>query len=160
MVRVSWWRSSCVRNGAFIYLRQLNKLRNYYAEFSLFGRTDIYLISSNSPIDALSINRRQYLQRQTATGGGYIAIITTLSPSSAAQAATNTKSRTDGYAIQHTEREWAYILSGPQYNILRRGGTERQKGSILNTFTAKDVGLYRCAGCNTPLFSSQDKFSR
>ena len=120
------------------------------------------IISSNSPVDALSINRRQYLQRQAATGGGYIAIIATLSPSSAsaAQAAADTKSRTDGYAIQHTEREWAYILSGPQYNILRRGGTERQKGSLLNTFTTKDVGLYRCAGCNTPLFSSQDKFSR
>ena len=126
----------------------------------LFLAALIYtIISSNSAIDALSINRRQYLQRQTATGGGYIAIIATLAPSSA-QAATDTKSRTDGYAIQHTEREWAYILSGPQYNILRRGGTERQKGSILNTFTAKDVGLYRCAGCNTPLFSNQDKFSR
>ena len=105
--------------------------------------------------DALSINRRHYLQRQT----GYIATITTpiLTPSCAQ--ASNTKSRTDGYQVQHSEREWAYILSGPQYNILRQGGTERQKSSILNTFTTDNVGTYVCAGCNTPLFDSKDKFS-
>ncbi len=57
--------------------------------------------------------------------------------------------------------EWCmqYILSGAQYNILRKGGTERQKSSILNTFTNANVGIYTCAGCNTPLFSSADKFS-
>ena len=108
--------------------------------------------------DALSINRRRYLQRQT----GYIAITTSTSTSiltpSCAQAS-NTKSRTDGYKVQHAEREWAYILSGPQYNILRQGGTERQKSSILNTFTTDNVGTYVCAGCNTPLFDSKDKFS-
>jgi peptide-methionine (R)-S-oxide reductase len=53
-----------------------------------------------------------------------------------------------------------YILSGAQYNILRKGGTERQKSSILNTYTTENVGTYVCAGCNTPLFSSADKFSR
>jgi peptide-methionine (R)-S-oxide reductase len=73
--------------------------------------------------------------------------------------ATSTKNRSDGYAVQHTEREWAYILGGAQYNILRQGGTERQKSSILNTFTSENVGTYICAGCATPLFSSEDKFS-
>ena len=113
-------------------------------------------------VDALSINRRHYLQKQT---GGCIASLTTTSlilttpSSSSAQAANEIKSRTDGYSIQHTEREWAYILSGPQYNILRRGGTERQKSSILNTFTSANVGTYTCAGCNTPLFESDSKFS-
>lgn len=69
------------------------------------------------------------------------------------------KSRSDGYAVQHTEREWAYLLGGAQYNILRQGGTERQRSSILNTFTSETVGTFRCAGCDTPLFSSQDKFA-
>jgi peptide-methionine (R)-S-oxide reductase len=71
---------------------------------------------------------------------------------------TNVKSRSDGYAVQHTEREWAYLLGGAQYNILRQGGTERQRSSILNTFTSENVGTYVCAGCDTPLFSSKDKF--
>lgn len=73
--------------------------------------------------------------------------------------ADNPKSRTEGYAVQHTEREWAYLLSGPQYNILRRGGTERQKSSILNTYTSENVGTYICAGCQTPLFESSAKFN-
>mmetsp|Transcript_20575 Transcript_20575/g.51177 ORF Transcript_20575/g.51177 Transcript_20575/m.51177 type:complete len:306 (+) Transcript_20575:61-978(+) len=74
-------------------------------------------------------------------------------------AAKTDKSRTEGYAVQHTEREWAYLLSGAQYNILRRGGTERQKSSILNTYTSSNEGSYVCAGCQTPLFDSKDKFS-
>lgn len=73
--------------------------------------------------------------------------------------ASSTKSRSDGYAVQHTDREWAYLLGGAQYNILRQGGTERQRSSILNTFTSENIGTYVCAGCDTSLFSSVDKFS-
>lgn len=77
----------------------------------------------------------------------------TINPSKAY--ADTLKSRTDGYRVQYTEREWAYLLSGAQYNILRQGGTERQRSSILYPFTKIDhIGTYRCAGCNTPLFSS------
>jgi len=66
------------------------------------------------------------------------------------------KSRSDNYDVQYTDREWAYLLSGKQYNILRQGGTERQYSSILeNEF--RD-GTYRCAGCDTPLFTSSSKF--
>lgn len=95
-------------------------------------------------------HRRQVLQ------SAFVATLATTTTATAAQAA---KSRTDGYSVQHTDREWAYLLSGPQYNILRQGGTERQKSSILNTFDEKNVGTYSCAGCDTPLFSSTDKFS-
>jgi peptide-methionine (R)-S-oxide reductase len=70
--------------------------------------------------------------------------------------AMNAKSRTEGYAVQHTEREWAYLLSGAQYNILRQGGTERPNSSILEGEERK--GEFRCAGCNTPLFTSSAKF--
>ena len=114
----------------------------------IFAQLFIALMHIICTIDALSINRRHYLQKQT--GGCIASLILTNNPASA-QAANEMKSRTDGYAIQHTEREWAYILSGSQYNILRRGGTERQKSSILNTFTSADVGIYTCAGCNTSL---------
>mmetsp|Transcript_1229 Transcript_1229/g.2375 ORF Transcript_1229/g.2375 Transcript_1229/m.2375 type:complete len:257 (+) Transcript_1229:49-819(+) len=70
--------------------------------------------------------------------------------------AMNSKSRSDGYAVQHTEREWAYLLSGQQYNILRQSGTERPYSSILEGEDRK--GEFRCAGCNTPLFASSAKF--
>ena len=41
------------------------------------------------------------------------------------------RSRSDGYAIQRSEREWAYVLSGEQYYILRKGGTEQPNTSPL-----------------------------
>ena len=66
------------------------------------------------------------------------------------------KDRTEGYALQRSEREWAYILSGKQYNILRQGGTERPYSSILE---GEDrPGTFVCAGCGTPLFESSAKF--
>ena len=70
--------------------------------------------------------------------------------------ANTSKSRSEGYTIQHTEKEWASLLTNPQYNILRNGNTERQRSSILNL--EERAGTYVCAGCSTPLFSSLDKF--
>jgi len=113
----------------------------------------VVIISQSTTCHALSLNRRTYLLK---TAAAPMVFTSTAIPS--AQAA-NPKSRTEGYQIQHTEREWAYMLSGSQYNILRQGGTERQKSSILATFTSANAGTYICAGCNTELFASQDKFS-
>lgn len=107
--------------------------------------------SSHTPASTIP-NRRQFV--------GVLRATTLATASSSAASASNPKSRSEGYAVQYTDREWAYMLSGSQYNILRQGGTERQKSSILNTFTATgNVGTYVCAGCKTPLFSSKDKFS-
>ena len=101
-------------------------------------------------------SRRQILRNAFVSS---VATTTVGTAAAASASASTTKSRTDGYSVQHSEREWAYILSGSQYNILRQGGTERQKSSILNTFTSDNVGTYVCAGCDTMLFSSKDKFS-
>ena len=67
------------------------------------------------------------------------------------------KSRSDGYAVQRSDREWAYVLSGPQYYILRQGGTEQPNTSPL--YTEKRAGTFTCAGCGTALFSSDAKFN-
>uniref|UniRef100_A0A7S4EKD2 MsrB domain-containing protein n=1 Tax=Pseudo-nitzschia australis TaxID=44445 RepID=A0A7S4EKD2_9STRA len=114
---------------------------------------------STAKAAAIDPNRRQFLSKNFV-GALAVTVASSATTASAANASEPKKSRTEGYAVQHTEREWAYILSGPQYNILRRGGTERQRSSILNTFTAKDhVGTYVCAGCRTPLFASEAKFN-
>lgn len=65
------------------------------------------------------------------------------------------KSRTVGYQVQKTEEEWKVALSPVQYDILRRGGTEQPGFSILEK--EKRTGVFHCAGCGTPLFSSKDK---
>jgi len=108
-------------------------------------RCQIVLSLSTNP--SKNSNRRQFFRNAVFIGS--------FAKSTVAQA----KSRTDGYGVQHTDREWSYILDGAQYNILRQGGTERQKSSILNTFSSDNVGTYICAACNTPLFMSDAKFS-
>jgi peptide-methionine (R)-S-oxide reductase len=112
-----------------------------------------------TPLESSSHSRRRWLQQMTTTTTTTAATVVVATSLPQKASAAWTKSRTEGYAVQYTEREWAYILSGAQYNVLRQGGTERQRSSILYPFTATDhVGTYHCAGCNTPLFSSASKF--
>ena len=58
--------------------------------------------------------------------------------------------------IQKSEQEWREELTPEQYEILRRAGTEPPfTGKYWNV---KDDGMYHCAGCGAPLFSSDTKF--
>ena len=55
-----------------------------------------------------------------------------------------------------TEEEWRQRLTPEQFRILRKEGTERAFTSSLHG--KKDKGVYKCAGCGTPLFTSNMKF--
>ena len=55
-----------------------------------------------------------------------------------------------------SKEEWKNKLSPEAYYILREEGTERAFSSSLNN--EKREGLFHCAGCNLPLFSSDKKF--
>jgi peptide-methionine (R)-S-oxide reductase len=55
-----------------------------------------------------------------------------------------------------TEEEWSQRLTSEQYRILRKEGTERAFTSLLHA--NKEKGIYKCAGCGTPLFTSDMKF--
>ncbi len=56
-----------------------------------------------------------------------------------------------------TDEEWQKRLSPDQYKILRNKGTERPFcGTLLDN---KKQGVYTCAGCGLPLFSSDSKFN-
>jgi peptide-methionine (R)-S-oxide reductase len=58
--------------------------------------------------------------------------------------------------VQKSKEEWKKELSAAQYYVLREKGTERAFTSPLNA--NKQKGVYKCAACQTALFSSQHKF--
>ncbi|MFD1746593.1 peptide-methionine (R)-S-oxide reductase MsrB [Rhizobium helianthi] len=58
--------------------------------------------------------------------------------------------------VHKSDAEWREQLTPEQYRILREHGTERAfTGPYWNS---KEKGLYRCAGCDEPLFISDTKF--
>ena len=60
------------------------------------------------------------------------------------------------WEVTHTDAEWRALLTPAQYHTLRQAGTERPFSSPLDTETR--AGIYSCAGCALPLFSSAAKF--
>ena len=58
--------------------------------------------------------------------------------------------------VTKTDEEWQESLSPEQFEVLRRGSTERPfSGEYVD---AKDDGTYRCAACGNELFDSATKF--
>lgn len=62
----------------------------------------------------------------------------------------------EAFEIHYTDAEWRTRLTPQQYAVLRQKGTERPGTSPLNN--EKRPGIYACAGCALPLFSSRTKF--
>ncbi len=60
------------------------------------------------------------------------------------------------FEITKTPAEWKSILTPEQYGVLREHHTEASASSPLNH--EKREGVYSCAGCNLPLYSSKTKF--
>ncbi len=58
--------------------------------------------------------------------------------------------------LKRSDEEWKKILTREQYEILRREGTERPFTSPLNDENRD--GVFVCAGCSLPLFTSAMKF--
>jgi len=58
--------------------------------------------------------------------------------------------------LPHSEKEWKKLLKPEVYQILRKKHTESPfTGKLLYN---KEKGVYVCAGCGNPLFSSETKF--
>ncbi len=62
----------------------------------------------------------------------------------------------ESFEVTKTEEEWRRILSEEQFFVLREEGTERP---FKNKYwDHKAEGIYACAGCDLPLFSSETKY--
>lgn len=62
----------------------------------------------------------------------------------------------DSFPVTKTDAEWREILTPTQYQVLRREATEPPFQNEYHDLKAE--GIYTCAGCGSPLFSSETKF--
>ena len=58
--------------------------------------------------------------------------------------------------IEKPDSEWQAQLTGEQYQVTRRKGTERPFSGEYHD--CKDSGVYNWICCGTPLFHSSDKY--
>ena len=58
--------------------------------------------------------------------------------------------------LKLSKDEWKKRLPGESYKVLREEGTERAGTSPLNA--EKRAGIYACAGCGLPVFTSEMKY--
>ncbi|GMH85158.1 hypothetical protein TrVE_jg1731 [Triparma verrucosa] len=114
--------------------------------FSLSLQTVVLLLLSVT----VSPLRQNLSRRSLVAGSVFLPLVTSVASASAEISGTK-------YPVAKTEREWQYVLSGQQYNILRKGGTEPPYSSILES--EKRLGTFVCAGCRNPLFESSAKFN-
>jgi peptide-methionine (R)-S-oxide reductase len=93
--------------------------------------------------------------RRTIIGGGAAAAV-------AAVAATIIPGRRSmataagAYPVTLSDAEWRKRLSPAAYQVLRHENTERAGSSPLDH--EKRHGIFACAGCNNPVYRSEDKF--
>ena len=78
---------------------------------------------------------------------GTLALVTGGTSSSASAAS---------FQVRHSDEDWKRRLGPQRYAILRREGTERPFSSPLLKEHRK--GIFACAGCGLPLFSSKTKY--
>lgn len=98
------------------------------------------------------INRRHFL-----LGGGALTAAAVMGvTSSFFSRKADAQAVAEKFEVSLTDAQWHQRLSDAQYYILRESGTERPYSSPLNEEHRE--GVFACAGCKLPLFSSATKF--
>ncbi len=92
-----------------------------------------------------TIDRRHLLLGGAALVAGYLVV-----------RSLPTARATETFEVVQTDAEWRRSLTSAQYAVLRAHKTEWSGSSPLNG--EKRSGVYHCAGCRQPLFSSSAKY--
>ncbi|OAA61086.1 methionine-R-sulfoxide reductase B2 [Niveomyces insectorum RCEF 264] len=77
--------------------------------------------------------------------------------SSSSSSSDAAKKDTMTYPDQRSTDEWRAVLNPQQFRILREKGTEAPFSGAYDKHFA-DAGVYRCAGCDAPLYKADHKF--
>lgn len=116
------------------------------------------------------MHRRDFLQRVVAAGASWwaaqqaIAAPASVSPAGLEEIRRNWQALlpkgsqvpSPSEPLAKAREEWQRSLTPMQFNVLREEGTERPFSSPLND--EKRPGIFACAGCGLPLFTSRMKF--
>jgi peptide-methionine (R)-S-oxide reductase len=98
-------------------------------------------------------SRRQFLS-VLGTTVGLTSVISWAARSGTSRAAMKTND--EQFPVSKSDEQWRQALTPEQYAVLRKHGTERAGTSPLNA--EKRGGMFVCAGCGQPLFSSETKY--
>jgi peptide-methionine (R)-S-oxide reductase len=93
-------------------------------------------------------------RRRLLVGGSSLAVLAAAGGLSLI--ATRGRAAEGSFEVEHTEEEWRAMLTPDQFSVLRQEGTERPFSSPLND--EHGAGVFHCAGCDLPLFSSETKY--
>jgi peptide-methionine (R)-S-oxide reductase len=99
-------------------------------------------------------SRRDFTKLSLAIAGSLSVSKLAASAAETADAAGATAER---FEIMKTDDEWKKILTPEQFDVLRKHGTERAGSSKLDK--TYDPGMYNCAACDLPVYSSETKFN-
>ncbi len=102
------------------------------------------------------INRRKMLMSTLAAGLGTTAGLAYFGSGTKKAWSESKTAGAKGFEIVRTEAEWKKILTPDQFAVLRKHGTEKAGTSPL--LNEKRAGTYNCAGCDLPLYKSEDKY--
>ncbi|WP_206070222.1 peptide-methionine (R)-S-oxide reductase MsrB [Nodosilinea sp. P-1105] len=102
------------------------------------------------------MKRRRLLEAGTAVIGSawVFSTLTNQTDPSEQEIMTTTNEQ---FTVNKTEQEWREALTPEQFRVLRQHGTERAGTSPLDK--VYEAGVYKCAGCGTPLFTADTKFN-
>ena len=93
------------------------------------------------------------MDRRMMLGGGGVALVGGIALLGGGG---RSHARTGNFEIKLSEADWKKRLTPQQFAVLRQESTERAGSSPLNK--EKRKGVFVCAGCGLPLFSSATKF--
>lgn len=96
------------------------------------------------------------VSRRTFTISGLGVSLAALAASAAVAVRGRAAGKQETFEVTKTPEEWKKILTPEQYYVLRDHGTERPFSHPYDKQYA--AGMYNCAGCDLPLFSSENKF--
>lgn len=93
------------------------------------------------------------MSKRTFLGGAGAAVAAAVA---VAFAGRSSEASAEIFEVNLTPEQWRRRLSPEQYRVLRRQGTERAGSSPLNDEHRR--GTFLCAGCDLPVYRSQDKY--